>query len=204
MFQTPTSPFAHREPIQKILERSAVPLLLFGAVLFVLLFVSWFGILPRFTRFAVADLSLSPTEMDAYVAEQRSSLSALEEKRDRLVLPEHDAGYTALKNEKRTLQNALDIKTLLLQVAGDLHEVPDAIVITHIDFDSTTSKVSVTGDVQNVALRSMTVLASYIENVEALPVVKDFVRPSFTRAQNADGTFHSPFKISFRYLPTEQ
>lgn len=199
MFHTSPSSATHSEPVQDILERAALPLLLFAAVLLVLLFLSWFSILPRFTRFAVANTTLSPTEMAAYVTQQQSSLATLEQKRNRLVLPEQDPGYTALKTEKRTMVNALDVQTLLLQVAGDLHEGPNAITLSHLDYDASTSVVSVSGDVRDVGLRSMTVLASYTESLETMPFVQHLIRPAFTREQNADGTFHSPFTLSFTY-----
>lgn len=195
MFPTPTPASVHKQPFQDILERVALPLMLFSAVLFVLLFVSWFGILPRFTSFAVSDTRLSPVEMDAHVSQMKAALLTQEETRNRLVLPTYDASYETLKAEKRTGMSAFVLRKALEDTGVAVATKKDAVVITHLSTDG--SKVTVSGTVRNVELRSMTVLASFVEAVEELSFVSDLTRPSFTRAQNADGSFHSPFTLTF-------
>lgn len=189
-----TSLPARTEPIQKILERSALPLLLFAAVLFVLLFVSWFSILPRFTRFAVEDTLLAPTEMAAYVTHMKAELLAQEETRNGLIMPLREPSYDTLKKEKRAAMNAATLRRTLLDIGASVSQMKDAVAITHVSVEGSTVRVS--GVVRNVGLRSMTVLASFVEAVGVLPFVADIERPSFNRVQNADGTAHSPFDMT--------
>lgn len=182
--------------MDRILERIALPLLLFTAVLFILLFVSWFGILPRFTRFAVADVTLSPTQMAAYVAQEKATLATLEQKRNRLVLPSSDLSYDTLRLEKRSTTDALTVRTRLLDAASHIIDAPTAVAIDHLSIDTDTNTVSFSGDVRGVGPRSMTVLATFVDTLEALPFVSDLTRPSFTRIDDAMG-IHSPFTMSF-------
>ncbi len=194
MLQTPTSLPLPTEPFRKILERVALPLLLFAAVLFVLLFVSWFSILPRFTSFAVTDVRLTPVEMDAYVSHLKAELTTQEETRDGLILPLREPAYDMLKHQKRAAMTASMLRSTLLDIGRSVSQAKDAVAITHLSIDGST--VHVTGDVRNVGLRSMTVLASFVEAVGVLPFVDDIKRPSFDRIQNADGSSHSPFEMT--------
>ncbi|UPA22453.1 hypothetical protein K8942_05390 [Candidatus Peribacteria bacterium] len=200
MFPTPTLTPAQKEPFQDILERVALPLMLFSAVFFVLLFVSWFGILPRFTSFAVSDERLSPVEMETYVSHMKAELMTQEDTRNRLILPTYDEAYETLKSAKRSEMSAFVLRKKLEEMGVAVAMKKDAVVITRISTDGST--VTLSGDVRNVDLRSMTVLASFVEAVEDLSFVSNMTRPSFTREQNADGTFHSPFTITFTLATT--
>jgi hypothetical protein len=197
MFTTPTPTSVRPQPFHEILERVALPLMLFSAVLFILLFISWFGILPRFTRFAVANTSLSPTDMATYVSHLKAELTDMEQKRDHLVLPINDPGYNALKIEKMSTMNALDVRTRLLDVATSVTDADHAVFIDHLSLDNATQMVSVSGDIRNVGPRSMTVLASYVEAVQGLPFVDHLTPPAFTRTQDQSGAMHSPFTMQF-------
>ena len=53
--------------------------------------------------------------------------------------------------------------------------------------------VEISGDVRNVGLRSMTVLAQFVDAVASLPSVASVQRPVFTREKDEDVGFHSPF-----------
>lgn len=184
----------------KILERVALPLLLFTAVLFTLLIVSWFNILPRFTHFKLADVMLSPVEMSAYATQMKAQLSDMEETRDHLVLPVIDPSYDELKKQKRAQMRVLEIRAQLLDVAMHVPDAKDAVTISHVSFDAEQGIVAFSGKVSNVGPRSMTVLAQYTEEIEKLSIVHGLERPSFTRVQDDEDTFHSPFSMTFTLL----
>lgn len=189
--QTPLTP----EPLPRILERIAMPLMLFSAVLFGLLFLSYFLLLPRFTGFVVNDNSLSPREVVEYSKNLKAELATMEDKRDRLILPVLDVAYDALKEEKRSASAITDLRSSIVDVAS---RVPDGAGIflssLSINLEGT---VTITGDVRNVGLRSMTVLAAFTEALEHLSFVDHLDRPAFTREENKDGSFHSPFTMQF-------
>jgi hypothetical protein len=196
MSETPTPTPMQKAALVPILERSALPLLLFCGMLFVLLFISWFGILPRFTRFSVSDALLSPTEMEAYVSTMRANVQSQEEKRNRLVLPLNDSLYTTLKADKRSTFSAGDIRSAVLQLAVGLGDTTDALFLEHIAVDNDAHIATLSGDIRNIGPRSMTVLATLVERIETLPFVTHVEPPPFTRAENADGSLHSPFSMT--------
>jgi hypothetical protein len=184
-----------------ILQRSATPLLLFSGVLFLLLLASWLFLLPRFTQFAVAGTSLGPLQMASYTQQMRAQVTSLEQKRDQLVLPQMDPTYTALKAKKVMSPHLLDIRGTLIATAAPLANDPDVIVLQSMSLDGVSNTVFVSGDVVTKAPSSMTLLASYIDAVEKLPFVSHLVRPAFTRTQDGNGLFHSPFTMSFTFRP---
>lgn len=182
-----------------ILQRISMPLFLFSGVLFLLLFFSWIVILPRFTRFDVAGVSLKPLEMAAYTQQLRAQLTTMEQKRDQLVLPQTDPTYTALKQDKLSMPDPLLIRTALINAAGNVISSDAALTIRTLDVDASTTVVSVTGDVRSSSPDTMTVLAQYIDAVEKMPFVSHLQRPTFTRMQDAAGAFHSPFSMQFLF-----
>ncbi len=55
--------------------------------------------------------------------------------------------------------------------------------------------LKITGDVRNVGPRSMTVLAQFTEELRSQPFTSEIRHPSFSRVQDKDGNFSSPFNI---------
>lgn len=100
------------QPLQVILHRSAVPLLLFSAVLFALLLLSYALLLPQFTQLHRADgTAMSPRQIARYERQMTADLLIQEEERVRLVLPLTDSTYMELKRKKAA-------HTLVTQFAG--------------------------------------------------------------------------------------
>jgi len=188
--QTPLTP----EPLPRILERIAMPLMLFSAVLFSFLFLSWFLLLPRFAGLEVDGSLLAPQEIETYAKNLKAELATIEQKRDTLILPTLDPAYDVLKEEKRASVGILTLRSSLLDVAARIPDSANAVIISSLSMNADGS-VTVTGDVQNVGPRSMTVLAAFIDSAEHLSSVAHLERPAFTREQSADGSFHSPFTM---------
>lgn len=186
------------QPLQDILRRTALPLLLFAGVLFSLLLLSYSMLLPRFTRLHKADgTALSPRAIAQYEKTLAADLTRSEEERVRLVLPVNDESYNALKEKKRDL-SLMDMESELLKTAARLGETNDTVVLNKLSIDG--DVVVADGDVRNVGTRSMTVLAAYVEQLDALPFVADLERPAFLREQLPDGSYRSPFTIRFRLV----
>ena len=133
--------------------------------------------------------SASTTELEPFGV-------TMEQKRDKLVLPLQDKLYARMKVERQSLPSAEDVRRALRAAATTSSDVPDAITLQTYSYDRTTKTVSLSGDVSKVGPRSMTVLATFVDNVAALPVVSSVVRPSFERAQTSDGSWHSPFSMT--------
>lgn len=179
-----------------IVQRMAMPMLIFSGVLFGLLLLSYLFLLPRFTKLHQASgRSMNPREIVAYQRQLAADLSQQENDRVHLVLPITDETFTSLKQQKISRLSLTDIREELRQAASRLGDEADAVVIIKVSIDG--SDVSVEGDVNNVGTRSMTVLAAFVDEVSKLPFVSNLDKPSFTREQHEDGSFHSPFKIQF-------
>lgn len=192
---TPTQTVPSPEPLPRILERAAMPLLLFSMVLFGFLALSWFLLLPRFAGLDVNGSVLAPQEIADYAKTLKAELTTLEQKRDTLILPTLDPTYDALKEEKRAAFSILDLRSNLLDVAARIPDSANAVVLSSMKMNDDGS-VTVTGDVRNVGPRSMTVLAAFIDNAEHIASIAHLERPAFTREENADGSFHSPFTVT--------
>ncbi len=179
-----------------IVERMAMPMLTFSGVLFTLLLISYVFLLPRFTQLhQQSGLSMNPRQIVAYQKQLAADLSQQEGERVRLVLPITDETYTALKQEKIGQLSLTDIREELRQAASRLGDEADAVAVSKISIDGLS--VTVEGDVRNIGTRSMTVLAAFVEEVSKLSFISDLDKPSFTREQLDDGSFHSPFVLQF-------
>lgn len=180
-------------------EKFAAPLLLFSGVLCFLLLVSFFGFLPRFTRFYRDNgVAMSPSAMVQYHKTLSADVARREKERERLVLPISDPLYKALKTKKIETLSLGELRDELQQAAGRLGETHDSIIFQELSVDG--HQIVVRGDVRNVGTRSMTVLAALIEEVSRLPFVSDFQRPAFTREGTVQTGLHSPFTMSFTYV----
>jgi hypothetical protein len=196
MSEPQTNTQAPIEPMRSIMHRMAMPFLMFAAVLFVLLLVSYTLLLPRFTSIHGSNgVAMSPKETVEYERSLRANLISQEAHRTKLVLPITDSTYTEIRAAKQESLSIGDVREQLRQAASRLGEHEASVHIASLSMEG--KSVKVRGDIRNVETRSMTVLAAYIEEVEALPFISNFIRPPFTREQSADGSFRSPFEFSF-------
>ncbi|MDD5751135.1 MAG: hypothetical protein PHS73_01280 [Candidatus Peribacteraceae bacterium] len=177
-----------------ILRRSAGPFALFCAVLAFLLFLSWFLVLPRFTQVTVRGELLSSAALAVHVRSVREDLAAAQSKRDALILPLDQTPYAALMQEKIDAVAPGQVRAAVLGIAQSLvPEQRQAVMLTSFVFMPQEKTLQLSGDVRHVGLRSMTVLAQFVDAVSALPAVAGVQHPVFTREQDAETGFHSPF-----------
>lgn len=201
MSETPTQILPASQPIASIVDRIATPFLLFSASLFSLLLFSLLFVLPRFTALSVASESLSPTEVQQYQLKLQADLISMEQKRDHLVLPLQNSEYTLLKQKRSALPTLSDIRSRLSDTATHIPDTKNSVHFSIIDFDADARTVKIEGDVSGVGLRSMTVLASFVDGVSQIPIVDHLERPSFTRVDDGKGNVHSPFTMTLTLKP---
>lgn len=192
--QTPTS--TSPAGFHAVLGRMALPFLLFTAVLFGLLALSWLLLLPQVTSFPVGGSLLPASALQQREKELLADIAAVEAKRDALVFPVADAVYTVLTEQKRAvIQPDALLKTLTV-TGQEAAEKEGVVRIDRVAIDTVSRKVTLAGDVHNTGPSSMTVLARFVEMVEALPFVSDLQAPSFIR-EGEGGHIHSPFTFVF-------
>jgi hypothetical protein len=199
--QTQTDTLDQADVPRSPLERVAMPMLLFTAILAGLQIFSLLWLLPRFTQVPVAG-SILPAK--TVLEEERRLASELEQAksyRNDVILPSHDEEYEILKARKRTEPSLLRIEEELRRAAALAAPEKDAIVFTHIALDSAAGTVEVSGDVR-MGLRSMTVLASFVEEVGALSMTDELTAPTFERLDDGKGSVHSPFTLHLRLKPS--
>ncbi len=179
----------------EILKRVALPLLLFSAVLFGLLLLSGLLLVPRYTTFPAAGRLVGSLELPGYETDVRAKIAELLERRQASVLPIIDPQYAELKMLRLSSSHAQAFVEDVRRVAQGM-EGGEAVQLTHIAIDTDDATVSLTGDVQKVGPRSMTVLARFVEQVSTLPQVGSFTTPTFMREDDAVSGAHSPFTFT--------
>ncbi len=207
MSDTPTpmpasTPFERPQgdTVSAIINRIAMPSLLFSGSLFALLLLSWTFLLPRFTHVERPDgTRLSPRQVAALERSLKAELTTAEEHRMTLVRAVNDPLYHSLRTSRDAHMTPTDILEQIRLTAARIGAADDVVHISQISIDD--ARVTLKGDVRNVGLRSMTVLAAFTDAVASLSFVDDFNRPTFTRTQLPDGTYHSPFELSFTLVP---
>ncbi|MDD4627876.1 MAG: hypothetical protein PHE68_00580 [Candidatus Peribacteraceae bacterium] len=196
MTQMPTLPRVSVPSFREILRRAALPFAVFGIVLLLLLVLSWVLLLPRFTRVELHGMLQNADDLQAYVQEVKTEIGKVERKRDALILPLDGSSYGALAQTKVEMQSLPAMHAAITGTARSVvPEQSDAIALTSVRYDDSSRSIEVGGDVRNVGLRSMTVLAELVDAFGALPFVAHAEHPSFTREKDPDIGYHSPFQF---------
>jgi hypothetical protein len=173
-----------------------LPFALFGIVLLLLLLLSWFLLLPRFTRIELHGTPQDLNRLQAYSREVQTELQRVENKRLALILPLSESPYGLLVREKMRQPHLLELYEQLQNIAKSfLPEQPRAVILEAIRFKG--GMVELQGDVRNVGLMSMAVLAEFTDAVKAMPGVERVDFPTFTREKDPAVGFHSPFVLRF-------
>src|SRR3989344_970603 len=129
--QTPAKP-----SVTAFMERIAMPFLIFSAVLLVLLLISALFVLPRFTEFTVANVTLSPSEMVAYTNKLKAELVKTEETRNHLALPLQNDQYTAAKEHRNAMPDAMEIRSQLREAAAKTLHSQGTLTFSNLAIDA--------------------------------------------------------------------
>lgn len=180
-----------------ILHRVALPFFLFAFVLMSLLFLSWALLLPKFTHVDIGGSVRSLNEMRVLRADLLSQIEGMEEDRAAFLSPVTDATYLSLMEEKEGSPGLLILFRDIERLAQSaVPEVDNAVVIQHFAYSANDDSLVLSGRVQNVGPRSMTVLAQFVEEAGKLPGVASVNAPRFERKEDEMIGFYSPFAIT--------
>lgn len=182
-----------------IVRRTAAPFFLFTFVLAVMLLLSWYVLIPKLTQVEVAGAERNIDQIRTYTQNLEAQLITLEQRRKAFILPIQNPLYKRIRSLKERRLVYQDIRRDLQKVRKDtMPDVPNAIVFRGFHYDAFNKTVDVRGTVQNVGVRSMTVLAYFLEKVRELESVKDVKHSRFVRYEDEPGVYTSPF--TFRVI----
>jgi hypothetical protein len=191
--QAPETPQKPAETGHSIFQRLGSGLLLFSVVFCGLLSASWTYVLPRLTRIQLQGQTVELSVVIPYEQQLRAQIAQVESKRNRIVLPVKDEDFDFVKRKALCYPLLEDMAADVATVAESMG--PDAVVFSSMAFDAA-GTLTLGGDVRNVGPRSMTVLAQYIESLEALPFVAAVIPPPFVREDSPIIGQHSPFELT--------
>jgi hypothetical protein len=199
MTHTAASLTGHRRAIPgvgEILRRVAGPFAIFAFVLLSLLLLSWVLLLPRYTRVELHGMLLRPAEVLSMVDEVREGLAKMEEKRQSLILPLDASPYGSLVREKVEGPSLLTFQETIRNIARTVVPEQEYAVWIEVVRMKSDGTAEIRGDIRNVGLQSMAVLAQFARMVGNLPSVTQADLPTFTREHDPQIGFHSPFSFS--------
>lgn len=183
-----------------ILRRLGTSLFLFSFVFTALLFGSWMYALPRLTRITLQGRTLDLAVVVPYEQQLRAQLMDIEAKRNALALPLHDAAYDALKRDAQCYPLLEDMEKAVAEAAERTAQGSAMFSSMTFDADGT---LGLRGDIRNVGMRSMTVLAQFVEELGTLPFVASVTPPRFVRSEDAGIGHHSPFDLTLHLKPSD-
>ena len=182
-----------------ILKRVALPFLLFSAVLFGFLTLSWYLLLPKLTTIEVAGQQRNAMQLKKYVVDLQANVLKMEDVRRELVTPLRSGLYGAAKEFKSSVNDPLSLRSQIFEIAADL--VPDqndVIDINILRLNLSKGTLHLEGAVQNAGPRSMTILAQFVEALKELKWVSDVNLPRFTREYDIEKGYFSPFVFQLK------
>lgn len=195
-----TNPLIENGPLRtrEILNRIALPMLLFLTVLTAVLLISRWMLLPQWTQVSIAGKLLGPEEADAYKTMLETEVDVREASRLAIVLPIRDQDYTTLRDRRTAMPELHEIREQMVEAArrGSPEDAPDAVQINSVMFNADARTLTIGGDVGGVGPRSMTVLAYFTEVLGAIPFVETVTPPAFDRIEDPKAGFYSPFSIT--------
>jgi len=184
---------------RQIAERLALPFALFTGVLLGLLVLSWFLLLPGFTRVDIAGTVRTIGEVRTYEQELKTDMRTTESTRDLLINPLKGSAYELLREEKRRAYAFDELRSAVEQVVASVSsDYPDSIHLSHVVLDTESQELLVSGDVRNVGPRSMTLLAQFADALGKISLVSEVKTPRFIREEDPVIGMHSPFTLSLR------
>lgn len=179
--------------------RFALPLLVFAFVLAGALSFSWWFLLPRLAGVPLHGEMLYGASLTRFYADLHDRVRTLEQERNHLVLPGQDPLSQFLRHLRRSDVTLIPLMDMLFQSAKKVvPENADAVLLASFAYDAEERTLMLTGDVRGVGPRSMTVLAEFIEALQRLPFVEAVEHQRFTREEDPEGAFHSPFTLLLR------
>lgn len=183
-------------PARDVLQRIAIPLLVFLLVFLGLLLLSFFLLLPRMLQVDVGGSLLSRYELREQTENILASITSLEEERTEFLRPLHDEEiFIAVRNIRSNPPVTLLLKEIQRVADRIVPGRKDVVRIVDWEFSAKESFFQISGVVHNVGTRSMTVLSQLLVELEGLSFVASIDAPEFHREGTAASGFSSPFAL---------
>ena len=178
-----------------VIERVCLPFFLFSAVLAFVTLLLRFVVLPPLLKVEVGGTPRDVSMMRVVRRQLEQDIRNLEERRQEILLPLRDQTFDVLKSREKLSRSFLMLRDTLEKQAQAVSRQPDAVHISMFEYVPQEKQLVVSGDVRFVGPRSMTVLAQFIDSIEALPFVSSVTKPAFDRMEDPTTGFHSPFSV---------
>lgn len=189
-------PHEKRQSLDQIFRRSSLQFFLFSAALMGLLMLSRYVLLPPLTQVEVSGSLMGLQELQVHKQGVEKDIIALEKKRNSFLSPQQSDIYRTLQKRKLARMRVQDIRKDIGRIAKTLvPDQEDVILLLGMEYDGRGDVVEIWGEVRNVGTRSMTVLAQFVESLRDLRLVKDIDASRYTRREDQDGSYYSPFDI---------
>lgn len=192
---TSTPQSAPEHSLHLTLDRLGGHMLAFAFVFAVVVWASVLFILPRYALVEVLGSKYPVAVLPAMKADLLAQVSAAEERRNLLVQPVQSDTYEALK-QSRSAQAAMDALREVERVDRQVGGPEDAVHIAATAVDLEHHTISLTGDVRNVGMQSMTVLAEFLDALARIPSVATVSPVPFVRQTNPKFGTYSPFTVT--------
>lgn len=169
----------------------------FSVVFSVILALSWTYLLPRYTKIEVNGKLMDPSVLQQQEKDLKNEIAGYEQKRLSLVTAVHDPAYRAL-TEQRSVRRPLkywqqEFRDFASKAVGS----GSMVHVGKWEYDSEAKTLTVTGDVRNAGVSSMTALAQLAAAMQSAPFAKSSTTPAFSRMQDKNIGYYSPFVFTF-------
>lgn len=180
-----------------ILQRTALPFFLFSLVLTTLLMITKMTVLPALLSVDIDGTTRNVQDLKTYHDVLAEQIAKKVDQRNTLILPMEGTDYRSLADWKQEQYSFSFLTSSLSQLAKAVPatEGGTAVYVESIRYYPIDKMVEMRGDVRNVGPRSMTVLAQFVESLQAEPYVSTVEHPTFTRVEDKNLGFLSPFHL---------
>ena len=186
----------YQDSLESIVKRTAFPFFFFALVLTGLLALSWYLIVPQLTHIEVNGTVRDIDELQAYTSDLNAQILTLEDERKTFLLPVNNALYERLKTLKESRSGFQALRSNLNRIMKTMFpDRSDVFAIADFSFDAEGNSARLRGEIHNVGPRSMTVLAQFVEAIQALPFVTEVQTDGYTRQESDAYGFYSPFTL---------
>ena len=191
-----------RHTFGDIARRTAFSFFLFALVLTALLTLSWYLLVPELTRTEVGGEVRGLSELKEYKSDLEAQISSLEGERGFFLRPvDHDL-YDQLKRMKSDRLKFQELRSDIGKAMVNLvPDQPDVVALSGFYYDGQHNTAEISGRIQNVGPRSMTVLAQFVDDLHRIESIISINSSRYTREQDSDNNFYSPFRIRLNLTP---
>ncbi|TSC80374.1 MAG: hypothetical protein G01um101425_28 [Candidatus Peregrinibacteria bacterium Gr01-1014_25] len=185
--------------LRETLRHAGMPFFLFSATLLALVLTASMFLLPLWQRVPLAGKLV---DLDAARQTERSlqdGILALEDRREQMAFPQRDGLYVMLRQRVDSRPSWGVMHTGVLD-AADRAAVAGIVHVATMTYDADGS-IEIGGSVRGAGVRSLTVLAGFVDALKQMPGVAQVHTPDFTRIDDPELGILAPFTIRIAFDP---